>query len=205
METDKRYFIAGLFIVVLAIGAALGFVLLAGSERGDDVLYSIRFKESVSGLLLGESVKYRGVDVGTVKSMALSPADPRIVEVYVALHKDAPITTDTKAMLKLKGITGSVFIELNGGNPRAQSLLANTPAGQVPEIASEKSSLTNALDQLPQVIEKFSAMEDQAKSVLKDVEVLTSKVKDNPSLLLRRPRKKDLEQTPVDAPKGPAK
>ena len=194
METDKRYFIAGLFIVVLSIGAALGFMLLAGSERPDDVLYSIRFKESVSGLLLGESVKYRGVDVGTVKSMALDLADPRIVDVNVLLHKDAPVKTDTRAVLKLKGITGGVYIELNGGNPNAQSLLASTPAGQAPEIESEKSSLNNLMDQLPHLIEKFSALEDQAKSILKDTNELTTKVKDNPSLLLRRPRKKDLER-----------
>jgi len=194
METDKRYFIAGLFIVVLTIGATLGFMLLAGSEQRDDVLFSIRFKESVSGLLLGESVKYRGVDVGTVKTMALDAADPRIVQVGVTLRKDAPITTDTKAMLKLKGITGGVFIELNGGKPDAPLLVASTPAGQVPEIESEKSSLNNVLDQLPRLIEKFSALEDQAKNILKDTNELTTKVKDNPSLLLRRPRKKDYER-----------
>jgi len=194
METDKRYFIAGLFIVVLTIGATLGFMLLAGSEKRDDVLYSIRFKESVSGLLLGESVKYRGVNVGIVKTMALDAADPRIVQVGVTLRKDAPITTDTKAMLKLKGITGGVFIELNGGKPDAPLLVASTPAGRVPEIESEKSSLNNVLDQLPHLIEKFSALEDQAKNILKDTNELTTKVKDNPSLLLRRPRKKDLER-----------
>jgi len=199
VETDKRYFIAGLFIVVLTVGAALGFMLLAGSERRDDVLYTIRFKESVSGLLLGESVKYRGVDVGTVKTMALDATDPRIVEVGITLRKEAPIKTDTRAVLKLKGVTGGVFIELNGGNPSAQSLLASTPDGQVPEIQSEKSSLNNVLDQLPHLIEKFSALEDQAKDILKDVNEFTAKVKGNPSLLLRRPRKADLEQAAADA------
>ena len=197
METDKRYFIAGLFIIVLTLGVALAFILLAGSERHDDVLYQIRFTESVSGLPIGESVKYRGVDVGTVKSMVLDPADPRVVEVGVGLRKDAPIRTDTKAMLKLKGITGGVFIELDGGDPKAQTLLAVTPTGEVPVIASEKSSLTTAIDQLPHVVEKFSAMEDQAKSVLKDVNGFTDKVKENPSLLLRRPKEKDQESAPV--------
>jgi hypothetical protein len=87
-----------------------------------------------------------------------------------------------------------VYIELSGGNPNAQSLLASTPAGQAPEIESEKSSLNNVLDQLPHLIEKFSALEDQAKNILKDTNELTTKVKDNPSLLLRRPRKKDMER-----------
>lgn len=197
METDKRYFIAGLFIIVLSVGMALAFVWLAGSERRDDVRYRIRFSESVSGLALGETVKYRGVDVGTVKSMALDPADPRVVEVDVSLRKDAPVKTDTKATLKLKGVTGGVFVELNAGNPKAEALVAATPAGQIPVIAAEKSSLTTAIDQLPRVVEKFSAIEDQAKGVLSDVSGFASKVKENPSLLLRRPKEKDKE--PVGA------
>ena len=61
MENDKRYFVAGLFIIVLSVGAALAFMWLAGSDRRDDVLYRIRFNESVSGLAVGEVVKYRGV------------------------------------------------------------------------------------------------------------------------------------------------
>lgn len=197
METDKRYFIAGLFIIVLTVGVALAFVWLSGSERRDDVLYRIRFSESVSGLALGEIVKFRGVDVGTVKSMELDTTDARMVVVNVSLRKEAPVKTDTKAMLKLKGITGGVFIELSAGNnPKAEALLGATAVGEIPVIASEKSSLTTAMDQLPRVIEKFSGLEDQAKKVLNDVSGFAAKVKENPSLLLRRPKEKDKEPDP---------
>ena len=196
MENDKRYFVAGLFIIVLSVSAALAFMWLAGSERRDDVMYRIRFNESVSGLAVGEVVKYRGVDVGTVKSLALDASDPRLVEVAVHLRKETPVKTDTKAMLKLKGITGNMFIELNGGLPKSESLVAATKEGDIPEIASEKSSLTNAMEQLPRVIEKFSAVEDQAKKVLKDVSGLTADVKANPSVLIWGP-KKDKTPEPV--------
>ncbi|TMH09964.1 MAG: hypothetical protein E6H65_14385 [Betaproteobacteria bacterium] len=46
-------------------------------------------------------------------------------------------------------------------------------------------------DQLPKVIEKFSALENQGKKVLSDVGEVTTKVKEDPSLLLRRPKDKD--------------
>ena len=75
----------------------------------------------------------------------------------------------------------------------------------MPEIETEKSSLNYVLDQLPRVVEKLSALEDQAKDILKDTNAFTTKVKENPSLLLRRPRKKDLEPKPVDEPKGVGK
>jgi phospholipid/cholesterol/gamma-HCH transport system substrate-binding protein len=190
METDKHYFIEGLFVISFAVAAALFFVWVTSSGHRDDVLYRIHFAESVSGLALGDPVKFRGVDVGTVKSMAIDPADPRLVQVDVNLHKDAPVKTDTKASLKLKGFTGVVVIELNGGSVDAKRLLAATPEGQIPEIPSEKSSLSTVLEQLPKVIEKFSAIEDQSRKVLSDVSSLTTRLKENPSLRLFPPKEK---------------
>ncbi len=184
METDKRYFLEGLFIIGLSLAAALFFVWLANAGRRDDVVYRIHFAESVSGLALGDPVKFRGVDVGMVKAMVIDSDDPRLVQVDVRLRKEAPVKTDTKASLKLKGITGVVFIELNGGNPKAQSLVATTPEGAIPEIPSERSSLASLMDQLPKVVEKFSAIEDQTKKVVGDLGEVAGKIKNNPLLKL---------------------
>ena len=204
METDKHYFIEGLFIIGLSIAVALFFVWLGSSGHRDDVLYRIHFTESVSGLALGDPVKFHGVDVGTVKFMALDPDDPRRVQVDVRLRKEAPVKTDTKASLKLKGITGVVLIELNGGAPNANTLLAATPEGQVPEIPSEKSSLATVMDQLPKVIEQFSAIEKQTKKVMSDVSEVTGKIKDNPLLRLGAPKEKPAP-TPAETTTPPQK
>lgn len=196
METDKHYFFEGLFIIGFSIAAAIFAVWLGSPGRHDDVLYRIHFPESVSGLTVGDPVKYRGVDVGTVKSMIIDPDNSRLVRVEVRLRKETPVKTDTRASLTLKGITGVVYIELNGGDPAAQTLLAATPPGKMPEIPSEKSGLKAMLDELPKLVEKFGAIEDQVGKVVKGVGALTEKVKANPSLLLRRPEKenKDAER-----------
>jgi phospholipid/cholesterol/gamma-HCH transport system substrate-binding protein len=191
MESDRHYFIEGLFVIALSIAIAFFFVWLARPGNKDDVLYRIHFEESVSGLSLGDPVKYLGVDVGTVKAMVIDPLDPHEVRVDIQLHKNTPVKTDTKATLKLKGITGVFFIELNGGSASAETLLAATPKGQVPEIPAEKSSLNQVMEDLPKVVEKFSAIEDKAKKVVNDVGAVTAEVKANPSLLLRRPKNKD--------------
>jgi phospholipid/cholesterol/gamma-HCH transport system substrate-binding protein len=190
MESDKHYFFEGLFIIVFTLAATAAFVWLAKSGHRDDMLYRIRFNESVSGMSVGDPVKFRGVDVGTVKTMAIDPDDPRRVQVEIKLRKETPVKTDTKAMLKLKGITGVVFVELNGGSPKAEFLAAATPAGQVPEIPSEKSNLTTFLDELPKIAQKFSAIENKTSRVLDDVGEVTRQVKENPSVLLRGPREK---------------
>lgn len=184
METDRHYFFEGLFIIVLCVAAAIVAVWLGSPGHRDDVTYRIRFPDSVSGLAAGDSVKYRGIDVGTVKSMGIDPDDSRLVLVDVRLRKDAPVKTDTRAALTMKGITGVVFIELNGGDPAAKTLLEVTPPDKVPEIPSEKSGLKAMLDNLPKVVEKFSALGDQVKKVVTGVGGLTNKISDDPSMLI---------------------
>ena len=199
METDKRYFIEGLFIIGLSVAAALFAVWLSNTGERDDVAYRIHFAESVSGLALGDPVKFHGVDVGTVTAITLDPQNPRLVQVDVRLRKDTPVKTDTRASLKLKGITGVVYVELNGGSPDAKSLVAATPAGQVPEIPYAKSTLANILDQLPRVIEKFSVLEDKAAKVVSDVGSVTSEIKEDPTVLLRG--RKEKSATPSEKAK----
>ena len=169
METDRHYFIVGLFIVGLSGLAAVCSVWQTGAGHRDDVLYRIHFGESVSGLALGDPVKFRGVDVGTVKALSIDGVDPRRVQVDVKLRKETPVKTDTRASLNLKGITGVVFVELNGGSQNAKSLLDVTPDDQIPEIPSEKTGLKAMLEELPKVVDKFSALEDQVKTVVTDV------------------------------------
>lgn len=190
MESDKHYFFEGLFIIVFTLAAIAAFVWLAKSGHRDDMLYRIRFNESVSGMSVGDPVKFRGVDVGTVKTMAIDPDDPRRVQVEIQLRKETPVKTDTKAILKLKGLTGNVFVELNGGSPKSDFLAAATPVGEVPEIPSEKSNLTTFLDELPKLAQKFSVIENKTSKVLDDVGEVTRQVKENPSVLLRGPKEK---------------
>jgi phospholipid/cholesterol/gamma-HCH transport system substrate-binding protein len=195
MESDRHYFFEGLFIIVFAVAAALFAIWLVSTGRHDDVVYRIRFPESVSGLAVGDPVKFRGIDVGTVKAMSIDPDNARLVLVDLRLRKETPVRTDTRASLAMKGVTGVLFIELSGGDPAAKSLLAVTPADAIPEIPSEKTGLKAMLDSLPKLVEKFSAIEDQVKKVVSSVSGLTEKVKDDPSLLLRRP---DKEAKPPD-------
>jgi phospholipid/cholesterol/gamma-HCH transport system substrate-binding protein len=199
MESDRHYFLEGLFVIVLSLAIALFFVWLAKTGAKDDITYRIYFEESVSGMTLGDPVKYLGVDVGTVKQMGIAPGDAQRVRVDVQLRKETPVKTDTKAKLKLKGITGVVFIELDAGAAKGQDLAAATPPGQIPEIPSEKSALNTALELLPKVIAKFSNIEDKAQKVVADVGETAAKVKENPSLLLRRP-KNNKDEKPAKPP-----
>lgn len=171
METDKHYFSVGLFIIGLALLLAGFAIWLAGSSRADDVPYRIYFRESVSGLSQGSPVKYRGVDVGTVQTIVIDPADPAQIQVDVRLLRSTPVTTETTATLKMQGITGAVFIELSGSRREAGSLRKATPRGEVPIIASEVSGISAIVNQLPAIMDKLSRFADQMNKLASDANI----------------------------------
>lgn len=213
METDKHYFTVGLFIIGIFIAAAFFSLWLGGTGHRDDIRYCIRFADSVSGLAVGDPVKYRGVDVGNVETMDIDPDDSRLVRVDVKLRKETPVKTDTRASLRLKGITGVVFVELAGESRDAPSLVSVTPPGQVPVIIAEKSSLNAVLDQLPKTLKKIDDIAGQMKKLMSDKNIaalsdmigqlrsaahnandLTVSLKEDPSQLLSSHKKKEPAQ-----------
>jgi hypothetical protein len=72
-----------------------------------------------------------------------------------------------------------------------------TPEGRIPEIPYEKSGIAVLVEQLPKVVEKFAALEDQAHKAVADVRGVTREIKDNPSVLLWGPKDKNATGAPV--------
>jgi phospholipid/cholesterol/gamma-HCH transport system substrate-binding protein len=125
MEPKVNYVLVGSFVALLGAGILAGILWLGKSDyRGSYDRYMAYMKESVAGLSIDSTVKYRGVDVGRVKDIALSPEDPE--EVLLTLHiiRGTPIKTDTIAVLETQGLTGLATINLTGGSREAPSLQA---------------------------------------------------------------------------------
>lgn len=174
METDKHYLKVGAFVLLTILAAALFSVWLVGAHSDSQyTTYRIRFEESVSGLDVGGPVKFRGVQVGKVDTMSIDPADTRRIRVDVSVLKTTPIKTDTVATLKLQGITGSVYVELSGSNPKAADVALSDPVDKdnPPEIPSTPSSLNAIMDTLPEILKKVSHIADQADKLFSDKNV----------------------------------
>ncbi|MFO0733195.1 MAG: MCE family protein [Nitrospiraceae bacterium] len=54
----------------------------------------------MAGLSVDSTVKYRGVDVGRVKEIALNPETPEEVRLTLDILHGTPIKTDTIAVLE---------------------------------------------------------------------------------------------------------
>lgn len=158
METDKNYFLVGLFAIIIIL-AGFGFTLwLTAAGQGPTAEYRIRFSESVGGLKTGSMVKFHGVDVGTVKRMTIDLEHPDLTQVDISVLASTPVKADTTASLKLLGVSGDVYVELTGGSPGMPNLAQTAKEGAPPEIRATESSLSAVMDRLPQITEKANTL-----------------------------------------------
>ena len=146
METKANYVLIGAFTLAISIFGLL-FALWAAnwSSEREWKTYRILFNEAVTGLDEGGSVRYNGINVGTVQRLRLVPRDPRMVMAQVRISADTPVKTDTRAKISQDGLTGPTFIQLTGGSPAAPELVARN-GDELPVIRTEASALQNIAD-----------------------------------------------------------
>ena len=158
MEIRARYFLVGLFVLVVA-AAAVGFIywLYNTGGLGQRTAYRVSFNGSVSGLAPGSPVLFNGLQVGEVTGLSLSASDPSQVIAGISIDARTPVRTDTHVGMDFRGLTGTATIALTGGS-------ANAPAptstdGQPPLLTADPKSLQDmsssareALGQLNQIL-----------------------------------------------------
>jgi phospholipid/cholesterol/gamma-HCH transport system substrate-binding protein len=136
--------------------------------------YVTYFDESVQGLQVDSSVKYRGVDVGRVEQIRVAP-DNNLIAVVMKVQLQGDVEKNTVAQLKAAGITGIVFVELDRRNPDDPDLapkLEFTP--DYPVIPSRPSQISQILTSIDAVMEKvrdvdFQEIFSQVKKELRDL------------------------------------
>lgn len=79
-----------------------------------------------AALNLSSGVTYRGTEMGRVAAIELDPENPARVRLTFSIRADAPVKTDTVAVLAVQGLTGLGSVELSGGS-REAPLLRQTP------------------------------------------------------------------------------
>jgi len=127
-------------MVVVGLVLLVGFVLFLTQNRlsTSDILFETYIRESVQGLEVGSSVRYRGVAVGRVTEIALAAAEYRreegqplagafrlvVVRFAVNLGRvgevpsiEEAVGQGLRARLASQGITGVAYIELDFMDP----------------------------------------------------------------------------------------
>lgn len=165
MESKINYTIVGVFLVALTV-ALFGFAYWLAKDYGQQNYdtYYVHLSESAAGLTVDGSVKYRGVDVGTVVSIELNPKNPEEVQLLLKIIQETPIKTDTTATISFFGITGLAFIELEGLDKDAPRL--KRVYGEIPVIPSRPSIFKRADQALSQLAERTNHALDRVNHLL---------------------------------------
>ena len=169
METKVNFAVVGAFVLVL--GAALiGGVLWLSSERSYRKAYDVYLvymAESVSGLSPDAPVRYRGVQVGRVRRIALAPDGVEKVQLSLDIERGTPIKQNTVAMLVTQGLTGIAHVELTGGSRDAPALQAK--AGEnYPVIPAGPSLLVRMEDAVTTLIGSLTRSSENMNALLDD-------------------------------------
>ncbi|NLV24677.1 MAG: MCE family protein [Deltaproteobacteria bacterium] len=165
METRAHYVLIGFFTLMVAAGGLLFGLWLAKTGTNQNYkYYDIVFRETVSGLSVGNAVEYSGIRVGEVKSLWLDPEDPRLVWARVAVAGNTPVRQDTRARLALANITGASNIQLSSSSPNSPPLVGD--GEQIPRIMAEPSPFTRLKMSSEELLVNLTELIENAKALL---------------------------------------
>jgi len=89
MEEKVNFAVVGIFVLVLGAALIGGVLWLSSgkSYRTSYDIYQTYTKDSVAGLNINAPVRYRGVDVGRVRNIALAPNNVEQVQLTLAIER----------------------------------------------------------------------------------------------------------------------
>ena len=92
METRANYALVG-FFTILVMAAAFGFVYwMSQYGRGGEMAsLAIRIPGSANGLSIGSPVRFNGIAVGSVRSLAIDEDDPQFSIALTEVSTSAPV------------------------------------------------------------------------------------------------------------------
>lgn len=174
MMTHEQKTRLGIFLAlatVIFLVVAAFFLVPKLNDPGTS--YVIKFRDtSVNGLSVGGDVKYRGVLVGRVTAIGLSPTDPDCVHVTVKIRPGLVVKADMQAQMVYVGITGQKFIELSGGTAASPKVEAHGDIPMSRGLGEKADDIVNNLQTTakritevlsPENVAKFSAFMDSAE------------------------------------------
>lgn len=172
METKANYAIVG-FFTVFVIASAFGFVywMAQYGRTGEMVELVVNIPGSANGLSVGSPVRFNGINVGTVRNLAIDANDPRYSIAITEVSADAPVLTSTRATLEVQGLTGAAYIELSGGRKGDENILKTAiEKGTQARITADRSSVTTLLATADQIL-------DRANSAITDIQGFVSEIR----------------------------
>lgn len=190
MTQNANYFKLGLFVIIASALLAVFLIIFgAGDMFKKELLAETCFDESVQGLTVGSEVKYKGIRIGTVKSIKSAAQQYKtksdFVLVIIALEEDISlgqtgqtasdrvknaINDGLVARLSFKGLTGAAYLETDYDTQNPEERLTVPWEPQTLYIPSKRSNIKEFGDALNQILDNLAAI--NLKGITVDIESL---------------------------------
>jgi phospholipid/cholesterol/gamma-HCH transport system substrate-binding protein len=220
MEKGAHYFLVGIFVSI-SLAALTGFIiwLMAGGRhtRHPDH-YTVYFTDPVSGLEEGGAVEYKGVEVGKIMELRLTPGRPELVKVDVEVDNKTPVRAGTKVALEMRGITGLVSLQmvtepgdnrpperrdgekypvLEGAGSQWAKAMQDLPliTKQMKEVSGKINAFLNKknMTSLDQSVSNVEQMSREMQGMAESIRRTSEKLNQDPSQILYQPSKRGVE------------
>lgn len=168
MEREANYAAVGAFVLlVCAMAVAFVYWYSDAREARSYQRHEIYFEGSVSGLSVGSTVRYLGVDVGRVVALNIDRRSAERVQVIVDIDSAAPVSAKTVAELSLLGVTGLLYVDLLG-DAGSKRLVPSVESERYPVIRSVRSGFDVILSGVPEVMGRISEVAQRTSRLLSD-------------------------------------
>lgn len=156
MNNRVNYTLVGVFVSVVSILFFAGIYWIIKPASDEQVsLYGLLVTESITGINIGTSVKYQGLEVGRVKSFTINPSNPREIMMTLEIRRDVPIRDGVMASIKPQGITGLSFIDIqveSRATPLQKIYFLGRDYTVIPFKPSLLGSLSNSAEEITQTL-----------------------------------------------------
>ena len=159
MENRSHALMTGFFTIALIIATVLAGIWF-NRDRVERVPYQLATTLSVPGLNPQAAVRYRGLEVGKVDSIAFDPKVAGQILIRISVNPDTPITKTTFATLGYQGVTGIAYVQLDDD------------ANGSPLLASDAQHLAR----VPLRAGFMDQLERRGKAILEQTEQLTNRL-----------------------------
>src|SRR5215469_13896653 len=163
MESQSHAFAAGLFVILLCLAAIGAVVWLENPGQPAGLAIDLLSTHSVAGLKVDAPVRFRGVDVGRVRSIAFDSRQAGSIRVRIAVDRTAPITRATYAKVSYQGINGVALIQLDDDRNKKREPFSG---GTVPEIELQAGLLERAEEDVHDVLLQASRVASRVEVLL---------------------------------------
>lgn len=170
METEGRYTLVGILVVIVTVLMTASIVWLTGAaDRIAYQTYTIYFKhQSLDGLAVGSAVKMRGIKVGVVAGYRFATGSDEAVSVTARIDEGVPIHVGAAAYIKRNLVTGIATMEITNGVSNSPLLVDVRPGERYPVIAEGSSDIDQVATAVSRLALNGSQVLDKMNQLMSD-------------------------------------